>query len=149
MITRQELEGKWNEVKGRIQEKWGALTDDELQRVRGNANALVGVIEQKTGASRRVIEEFLDEAIAGGASAVTGAMESAREFAGKATEFAGKASDKVREQYDEVAESVRAGYEEAEDMVRRKPVESVAVAFGAGIVTGVLVGLLLHSGSRD
>jgi len=148
MITRQELEGKWTEVKGRIQEKWGMLTDDELQRVRGNANALVGVIEQKTGATRSAIEEFLDEAVAGGASAITGAMESAREFAGKATdkatEFAGKASEKVRQQYDDVAESVRAGYEEAEEMVRRKPVESVAVAFGAGIVTGVLVGLLLH-----
>ena len=138
MITRQELEGKWTEVKGRIQEKWGALTDDELQQVRGNTNALVGVIEQKTGESRRAIEEFLDKAIAEGASAVSGALDSAREFAGKA-------SEKVREQYDDVSESVRAGYEEAEQMVRQKPVESVAVAFGAGIVTGVLVGLLLHS----
>ena len=147
MITRQELEGKWNEVKGRLQEKWGVLTDDDLQRVKGNANALVGVIEQKTGASRQAIEEFLDSAIAGGASAIGGAMESARQLAGKATDFAGKATDKVREQYDDVAESVRAGYEEAEDMVRRKPVESVAVAFGAGIVTGVLVGMLL--GSRE
>lgn len=147
MITRQELEGKWNEVKGRIQEKWGALTDDDLQRVKGNANALVGVIEQKTGASRQAIEEFLDGAIASGASAIGGAMESARQFANKATDVAGKATEKVREQYDDMAESVRAGYEEAEDMVRRKPVESVAVAFGAGIVTGVLVGLLL--GSRD
>ena len=138
MVTRQELEGKWNEVKGRIQEKWGALTDDELQRVRGNTTALVGVIEQKTGESRRAIEEFLDKAVADGASAVSGALESAREFAGKA-------SEKVRGQYDDVAESVRAGYEEAEQMVRQKPVETVAVAFGAGIVTGVLVGLLLHS----
>src|SRR5262245_34125231 len=87
MITRQELERKWNEVKGRIQQKWGALTDDDLQRVRGNANALVGVIEQKTGESRRAIEDFLDQAIASGASVVGNAMESAREFAGKATEF--------------------------------------------------------------
>jgi len=147
MITRQELEGKWNEVKGRLQEKWGVLTDDDLQRVKGNANALVGVIEQKTGESRRAIEEFLDQSVASGASAITGAVESARQFAGKATEMAGKATEKAREQYDDVAESVRAGYEEAEDMVRRKPVESVAVAFGAGIVTGVLVGMLL--GSRD
>lgn len=138
MLTRQELEGKWNELKGRIQERWGALTDDELQRVRGNATALVGVIEQKTGESRRVIEEFLDQAVTEGASAVNEALESAREFAGKA-------SDKFREQYEGVSESVRAGYDEAEQIVRRKPVESVAVAFGAGIVTGVLVGLLLNS----
>ena len=141
MLTRLELEGKWTELKGRIQERWGALTDDELQRVRGNATALVGAIEQKTGESRRVIEEFLDQAVAEGATAVNEALESAREFAGKA-------SEKVREQYEGVSESMKAGYDEAGEMVRRKPVESVAVAFGAGIVTGVLVGLLLNTRDR-
>jgi ElaB/YqjD/DUF883 family membrane-anchored ribosome-binding protein len=88
-----------------------------------------------------VIEEFLDQAVAEGATAVNEALESAREFAGKA-------SEKVREQYEGVSESMKAGYDEAGEMVRRKPVESVAVAFGAGIVTGVLVGLLLNTRDR-
>lgn len=138
MITRQELEGKWNEVKGQIQKRWGALTNDDLMRVRGNSEALVGVIQQRTGESRAAIEEFLDQAMTEGASVLNQAAETAREFADKATE-------KVREQYEHVAESVRGGYEEAEEMVRSKPVESVAVAFGAGIITGVVVGLMLHS----
>jgi uncharacterized protein YjbJ (UPF0337 family) len=138
MITRQELEGKWNEVKGRVRERWGELTDDDLQRARGNAEQLVGVIQRKTGQSRQEIEDFLEEAVAGGVATM-------QQMADTAREYAGQASEAVREQYEQVSESVRAGYDQAEEMVRRKPVESVAVAFGAGIITGVIVGLLLKS----
>jgi len=137
-VTRQELEGKWNEVKGRLQDRWGQLNDDELQRVRGNATELVGVIQQKTGESRHEIENFLDEVVADGASAVQAAKESAREYSHQAAEA-------LEEGYEQVAESFRRGYGQAEGMVRSRPTESVAVAFGAGIITGVVLGLVLKS----
>ena len=138
LVTRQELEGKWNEVKGRLQDRWGQLTDDELQRARGNADELVGMIQQKTGESRREIEGFLQKAVGDGASAIQAAAESARQYAHQAT-------DSVQAGYEHVSESLRSGYEQAEGMVRRRPTESVAVAFGAGIVTGVVLGLVLKS----
>ncbi len=138
MITRQELEGKWNDVKGRVQERWGEITDDELQQVRGNTNQLVGVIQQKSGEARSAIEDFLEEVVTGDANAAKRVAETAREYAEKA-------SDAFHEQFGQVSDSVRTGYEQAEGMVRRKPVESVAVAFGAGIITGVVVGLVLKS----
>jgi ElaB/YqjD/DUF883 family membrane-anchored ribosome-binding protein len=68
-------------------------------------------------------------------------MKEAVETAGR---YAEQASEAFREQYDHAAESVRAGYERAGEMVRRSPVESVAVAFGAGIITGVVVGLMMR-----
>lgn len=138
MVTRQELEGKWNEVKGRLQDRWGQLTDDELQRGRGSANELVGVVQQKTGESRREIEAFLDQVISEGSSAVGAAKEAAQEYAHQASEA-------VQAGYEHVADSVRSGYEQAENTVRRHPTESVAVALGAGIITGVVLGLLLRS----
>ncbi len=138
MITRQELEGQWNQVKGQVQQRWGELTDDELLEARGSADQLVGVIQQKTGESRRAIEDFLEQAIEGGGTIVQQVADTARVYADQASEVA-------REQYDHVTEKVRAGYEQAESVVQRKPVESVAVAFGAGIITGVLVGLVLKS----
>lgn len=147
MITRQELEGKWNELKGTLQKKWGALTDDDLQRVKGNASELVGVIQQRTGESRQAIEAFLDKAMKEGSSVAAQAAEYASEYADQAKEYVQQASDRVRDEYDHLSESVSAGYEDAEEMVRRKPVESVAVAFGAGIITGAIVGLMLHSRS--
>jgi uncharacterized protein YjbJ (UPF0337 family) len=138
MVTRQELEGKWNEVKGRLQDRWGQLTDDELQRGRGSANELVGVVQQKTGESRREIEAFLDEVIAEGGSMVGAAKEAAQEYAHQASEA-------MHAGYDQVAQTVVSGYEQAENAVRRHPAESVAVALGAGIITGVVLGLLMKS----
>jgi len=138
MISRQELEGHWNEVKGRIQERWGQITENELQQARGDANQLVGVLQQRTGETRREIEDFLEAATAESEGAAARAAETAREYADQA-------SAAMREGYDQVASSVKHGYSEAEGMVRRNPMESVAVAFGAGIITGVIVGLTLKS----
>lgn len=39
------------------------------------------------------------------------------------------------------------GYEQASDMIRQRPAESVAIAFGTGILLGIVVGLI--AGSRD
>lgn len=138
MITRQELEGQWNQVKGQLLERWGDLTDNDLQHARGSADQLVGVIQQKTGETRTEIEDFLEQTVAGGASQIEKMSQSAREYAGKAAEA-------INEQYGQVSERVQEGYHQAEDMVRQKPVESVAVAFGAGIITGVVLGLVLKS----
>ncbi|QDU37177.1 hypothetical protein Mal4_14860 [Maioricimonas rarisocia] len=138
MITRQELEGQWNEVKGQVKERWGQLSDDDLARAEGNADQLVGVIQQKTGESRRNIEEFLEKAIDDNANTMDQVARTARAYAEQA-------SEKYQETVDQVTDQVGASYAEAEAMVQRKPVESVAVAFGAGIITGVVVGLALRS----
>lgn len=138
MISRQELEGHWNEVKGRIQERWGQITEDELQQAHGDANQLVGVLQQRTGETRREIEDFLEAAAADSEGAAARAAETARDYAEHA-------SAAMREGYEQVASSVKHGYAEAEGVVRRNPMESVAVAFGAGIITGVIVGLTLKS----
>jgi uncharacterized protein YjbJ (UPF0337 family) len=138
MITRQELEGQWNEVKGKIQKRWGDLTDDELQRVKGNASELVGVIQQRTGESRRAVEDFLNEAIHHGESMARQAMDTARDYADQAAVAA-------RQKYDAAAAQFSTGMDQAQQMVRRNPMESVAVAFGAGLIAGVVAGVILKS----
>jgi uncharacterized protein YjbJ (UPF0337 family) len=138
MITRQELEGHWNDLKGQLQEKWGQLTDDDLMKVKGDANQLVGVIQTKTGETRRAIESFLDEAVAGGSTIVKQAMDTAKDYAGQAGQAA-------RRGYEQVATGVSSGVEHAQDVVRRSPMESIMVAFGAGLIAGVVTGLVLKS----
>lgn len=138
MITRQELEGQWNEVKGKIQNRWGDLSDDELQRAKGNANELVGVIQQRTGETRRSIEEFLSNAVHDGETFANQAMDSAREYVDQASAAA-------RKSYEDAADQIGAGVDQAQRMVRNKPMESIAVAFGAGLIAGVVTGLILKS----
>ncbi len=49
-------EGTWDRIKGKAREKWGELTDDEMDEARGNAQQLVGKIKQKTGETADAIE---------------------------------------------------------------------------------------------
>ena len=51
-----EIKGNWNILKGTLQQKWGQLTDDDLQYSEGHLEELIGRIQRRTGETRRVIE---------------------------------------------------------------------------------------------
>jgi len=137
MFNQQMLQGNWNEIKGKLLSKWGALTDDDLQVYRGDIEQLIGAIQRKTGEARESIEHFFDDLSSGGASAINRAAESVRGYAQQAVEA-------VYETSQQGASSVREHYNEAEDRVRQRPAESLAVCFGVGVITGVVVSLLLR-----
>ncbi|MDP8958843.1 MAG: CsbD family protein [Actinomycetota bacterium] len=56
-----QLEGAWDQVRGRIRESWGVLTDDELDRTAGRWEQLIGVIKEKTGEDEGDIERKLND----------------------------------------------------------------------------------------
>jgi uncharacterized protein YjbJ (UPF0337 family) len=60
------LEGKWKQLRGKVREEWGELTDDELDQIAGRRDQLVGKIQEKYGYTRdeaeRQVEDFLDGA---------------------------------------------------------------------------------------
>ena len=59
------LQGKWKQLKGRVQQRWGELTDDDLSRVEGNYQELVGIVQEKYGRTRaqaaEEVREFMDD----------------------------------------------------------------------------------------
>jgi len=59
-MNRDELKGKWRQLRGHIKVKWGQLTDDELDQIDGNYEILVGKIQEKYGQTRAEIERDLD-----------------------------------------------------------------------------------------
>jgi uncharacterized protein YjbJ (UPF0337 family) len=120
-----------------LRSKWGALTDDDVMVFDGDVEQLMGTIQRKTGEARENVEEFFEQFNTNGAAAFTRASDAVR--AG-----AQHAMDAVQETSHRAAVSAREGYAEVEDMVRQRPVESLAVCFGAGVVTGVIVSLLLR-----
>jgi uncharacterized protein YjbJ (UPF0337 family) len=46
------LKGQWNQLKGRIRQQWGRLTDDDIARIQGDRDVLVGKIQELYGRTR-------------------------------------------------------------------------------------------------
>jgi uncharacterized protein YjbJ (UPF0337 family) len=44
-----QVEGKWRQYKGRVREKWGALTENDVHVIAGNREELVGKIQERYG----------------------------------------------------------------------------------------------------
>jgi uncharacterized protein YjbJ (UPF0337 family) len=60
---RLQLEGKWDQVKGKVKEAWGSLTDDDLDRSQGQWDQLVGTIKERTGETQADIESRLSQVL--------------------------------------------------------------------------------------
>ena len=58
------FKGKWMQIKGEVKSQWGKLTDDDLDRVEGDTEKLVGRVQERYGYAReeakREIDSFLD-----------------------------------------------------------------------------------------
>ena len=56
------LEGNWKQMKGRVKERWGKLTDDDLTAIAGRRDQLEGMIQERYGyakeRARREIEDW-------------------------------------------------------------------------------------------
>lgn len=59
-----QLKGNWNIAKGKLKQKWGELTDDDLDYVEGQQDELVGRIQKRTGQSKEAVEKALTESCA-------------------------------------------------------------------------------------
>ncbi len=54
------LEGKWKQVKGRVREKWGDITDDELDQMEGRRDRLEGKLQEKYGYAKDEAAKHVD-----------------------------------------------------------------------------------------
>ena len=53
------LEGKWKQVKGNVKNWWGKLTDDDLDRIEGKSEKMVGVLQERYGWTKERANEEL------------------------------------------------------------------------------------------
>lgn len=52
--------GKWDQVKGNLQSKWGKLTDDDLEKIKGDSKVLHGKLQEYYGLGKEEIENELN-----------------------------------------------------------------------------------------
>lgn len=55
------VEGNWKQFTGKAQQKWGKLTDDDLDQVKGNKQELEGKIQERYGKSKEEAEREVDD----------------------------------------------------------------------------------------
>ncbi|SEF72654.1 CsbD family protein [Marinobacterium lutimaris] len=53
-------EGKWKQLKGEVKDRWGKLTDDELNQVEGRSERLVGLLQERYGLEREQAEKEIE-----------------------------------------------------------------------------------------
>src|SRR5271155_5014295 len=56
-----QVEGKWKQFSGKTKEKWGRLTDDDLEVIRGRRDQLIGKIQERYGIMKQEAEKQVDE----------------------------------------------------------------------------------------
>ena len=55
-MNEDRIKGKWKQLAGTLKEKWGKLTDDDLQVAEGNSEYLAGKIQERYGIAKDVAE---------------------------------------------------------------------------------------------
>ena len=60
MVNQDITEGRWDQFKGSVKEKWGDLTDDDWKRAEGKFDKLSGIIQEKFGQSKEDVERELN-----------------------------------------------------------------------------------------
>ncbi len=129
----QGLQGRWNQLKGELKKRWGQLSDEDLRWSEGNIDQLIGRIQERTGETREAIERYLGQLTSEASSTVSSAVESAGSYAQEV-------SHRLRDRYGDLSEQAQEGYYTARDYISRNPMGWIAIAFGVGVLTGVLVG---------
>jgi len=52
-----QIEGNWKQMTGKVREQWGKLTDDELTKIAGQRDQLIGTIQKRYGIAKEEAEQ--------------------------------------------------------------------------------------------
>ena len=155
------FDSSWNEIKGKLRQKYGQLTDDDLQFAEGKGEELLGRLQSRLGIGADQMQAMLGDMkreVAAAAGTVQGRLETAKhkvsevahdvtarvtEFAGDlkagAAEQAAHLKEKAGEVYQDARYKVRSWHADGEDYVRAQPRTAVLTALVAGFLVGVMI----------
>jgi ElaB/YqjD/DUF883 family membrane-anchored ribosome-binding protein len=127
----QLVEQKWTQIRSALKARWSQLTDEDLRMIDGDSRKLVALVHQKTNLPLHEIEEGIDQIAAESEGLISRIARTASEFAQSAGSFAQSAGSQV-------SQPVQRAYTQARELVEARPLPSVASAFAAGMLLGIL-----------
>jgi len=60
-MNSDQLQGKWKQIKGSVKERWGKLTDDDVDIINGQNDQLVGRIQERYGIAKEEAQRQVDD----------------------------------------------------------------------------------------
>ena len=79
-MNKDILEGQWKQIRGEVRAWWGNLTDDDLDRIAGKFDVLVGILQERYGYTRERAANEVEERVSAYEAAL---KESNKELASK------------------------------------------------------------------
>jgi len=59
-MNKDQVQGTFEQIKGRAKSVWGELTDDDVKRAEGSTDRLYGIIQERFGDTKESIKEKID-----------------------------------------------------------------------------------------
>jgi len=147
-----QFEGSWKDVKGQVKERWGRLSDDDLLRVEGKKDRLVGLIQQKYGIARDKAEDEINDWATKAQGMFERAKEGVQQGFQSLREGYETAQEKVVDAYDASRKYIQqANFKDVagdvRDLIGRHPIPAVLVGMGIGYMLGRMVSSVSSSRS--
>jgi uncharacterized protein YjbJ (UPF0337 family) len=60
-MNKDQARGKWEQLRGRAKKAWGELTDDDFKKAEGSADKLYGLIQEKFGDTKEMIQTKINK----------------------------------------------------------------------------------------
>lgn len=137
MATKLDLAGDWNQLKSRIQSKWSHITDDLMERSKGNIDSLVSAVSRATGEARENVQAYVDVCMEQGSNLYSRASDAVR-----------YGTKSVVDSASQMGDSLRTGATEAGKRIKERPLESVLLTLGVGVLAGIAMSMFMSSRSR-
>ena len=155
------FDGSWNEIKGKLRQKYAQLTDDDLLFAEGKAEEFLGRLQSRLGVGADQLQKTLADLkleVEDAAKTAHGKYEAAKqkvsevahEVTAKVSELAGdlragaaekaeQFKEKAGEVYEDARLKARSWHDEGESYVREQPRAAMLTALVAGFMIGLLI----------
>ncbi|MPZ75553.1 MAG: CsbD family protein [Deltaproteobacteria bacterium] len=143
-MNQDVFSGQWKQMRGTLKSWWGRLTDDDFDRVGGQKDKLIGVVQERYGQTRQQAEQEVERRLSEYGQMGATAGESASKLKAKVDEFGATVSHKASDATSAVTSGVQTARSYFHDrdlddvsgdiagLVRRYPIQACLIGIGLG-----------------
>jgi uncharacterized protein YjbJ (UPF0337 family) len=133
------FDAAWDQIKGKLRQRFAQLTDDDLEFAKGKGEELLGRLESKLGMAREDLTDLLNEMKSEAAPMRYKFDEARAKVETLAGDLKSAAAEQAERAYGRARQEVRTWADDGAEYVRQHPRESLLGAFAAGFVVGLLI----------